>query len=376
MTWPLRAELDGDNTRLVDRLCTVALEGLPRMYRPDSDEFAFTRARSTSGELELRGTSTRYAAIVALGAQWLPEEKQRAVLGGMNVEEFVALLVSRLDRTTNLGDAGLIAWAAAQSAHPLLPKALERLRELDDPNKPQYVVEASWVVAALASSIGQAEVKDHLAAARERLLVSRHGNSPLFPHGTGPGLLPWYRSHVACYADQVYPIQALAILHRMRGDEEAKTAAVRAADRICELQGPGGQWWWHYDARTGGLVEGYPVYTVHQASMGPMALLDLTDAGGPSYREAIERGLRWITDPAEHRGHETEPIVHDADGVTWRKIYRGDPKKVVRAVQGLTTKAVPGLHMPGIDAAYKPFALDRECRPYEFGWLLYAWLAR
>src|ERR1041384_8257901 len=84
MTWPLRAELDGDTTGLVDRLCTVALEGLPRMYRPDSDEFTFTRARSANGQLELRGTSTRYAAIVALGAHWLPDDKQRHVLGGKN----------------------------------------------------------------------------------------------------------------------------------------------------------------------------------------------------------------------------------------------------------------------------------------------------
>ena len=60
---------------------------------------------------------------------------------------------------------------------------------------------------------------------------------------------------------------------------------------ICELQGPDGQWWWHYDTRTGKVVEGYPVYSVHQDSMAPMALLDLEDAGGPQHSEAITRGL-------------------------------------------------------------------------------------
>jgi len=27
---------------------------------------------------------------------------------------------------------------------------------------------------------------------------------------------------------------------------------------ICGAQGAAGQWWWHYDSRTGGVVEGYP----------------------------------------------------------------------------------------------------------------------
>ena len=115
--------------------------------------------------------------------------------------------------------------------------------------------------------------------------------------------------------------------------------------------------------------------------MGQMALLDLTEAGGPSYREPIERGLRWITDPLELRGAKTGPdgaedIIRAADGVTWRKVYRGDPRKVVRAANGLTAKLLPGRQLPGVNRIYKPLAVDRECRPYEFGWLFFAWLNR
>jgi hypothetical protein len=357
------------------------------MYRADTDEFAFTRAASanTAGPvvpgdvnppLELRRTSIRYAAIVALGAHWLSDQQQRAILGGHSLTEFISILVNRLPKVQNLGDAALVAWAAAQSGGDL-DRALTHLRVLDDEARPQYVVEASWVVAALAAARKQSDVEAHLANARQRLLESRHGASPLFPHATGRGLVPYYRSHVACYADQVYPIQALARLHGSGDDEAALRAATAAADRICELQGDGGQWWWHYDARTGQVVEGYPVYTVHQHAMGPMALLDLTEAGGPEYREPIERGLRWIVDPAEFRGQgDTEQIIREADDVTWRKVFRGDPGKAVRAVHGLSTRLVRGMHMPGVDRMYRPDALDRECRPYEFGWLLFAWRNR
>ncbi len=376
MTWqPTRTALDADATRLVDRLCELALRGLPHMYRAADDQFVFTRAEGLNGKIELRGTSNRYAAIVALGAYWCSEEQQRQILGGHSVDEFITVLVKRLPTISNLGDVALVCWAAAQSAHPALRVALARLRELDsDPTKPQYVVEAAWVVSALATARKQAEVEAPLALARDRLLGSLRGSSPLFPHATAPGLVPWYRSHVSCFADQVYPIQALARLHTSADDPVAFRASIRCADRICEVQGDGGQWWWHYDANAGTVVEGYPVYSVHQHAMAPMALLDLTDAGGPQYRENIERGLRWLTEPAELRGRPGEEMLLDDQGLTWRKIYRGDPRKVVRAVQGATTRAVRNMHVPGLNLVYPPSKVDRECRPYEFGWLLFTWL--
>jgi hypothetical protein len=40
----------------------------------------------------------------------------------------------------------------------------------------------------------------------------------------------------------------------------------------------------------------------------------------------------------------------------------------------VTTALRPGLHLPGLDRAFPPDLIDHECRPYELGWLLYAWL--
>jgi hypothetical protein len=345
------------------------------MYRPDSDEFAFTRIAGRAqdgGEPTLRGASTRYAAIVALGAHFLPEAQQTEVMGGRTESPFIELLVERLADTTNLGDAALVCWAAAQAGHPLLTKALDQMYTLDKRPGERYVVEASWVVSALAAARTQVDVEGPLDQARRRLLGSRHGASPLFPHATGPGLLPWYRTHVACFADQVYPIQALARLHASGDDIEARTAAEACAARICELQGPGGQWWWHYDSRNGRLIEGYPVYSVHQHAMAPMALLDLNEAGGGDYTDPIRVGLHWMTDATELAGRE--PMIIDEAGMTWRKVYRGDPRKLVRAAHGLSTRVVPGLRVRPIEALFRPTSIDPECRPYEFGWLLFTWL--
>lgn len=202
---------------LAQRLLAVAESGLAPMLLPGGEAFAFTmagrRAPDGSWALERRGISTRYAAITALGARFLPEDRQRAVLGGRTAQEFTGLLVESLPAVTNLGDAALIAWAAADTEHPKLTDALARVDALDEEGRPQYTVEAAWVLSALAAARSTADVERRFSAARDRLLRARIGDGPLFPHATGPGLVPWYRSHVSCFADQTYPLQALARAH-------------------------------------------------------------------------------------------------------------------------------------------------------------------
>jgi hypothetical protein len=364
---------------LATRLLAVAEAGLPAMYLAGADTFVFTRtakaAPDGSWSLEQRGTSTRYAAITALGARFLPEDRQRAVLGGHTAEDFTGLLIERLPAVTNLGDAALIAWAAAETDHPKLSDALARVAALDEDGGPRYTVEAAWVLSALAAARGAVDVEDRFSSARDRLLRARIGDGPLFAHATGPGLVPWYRAHVSCFADQTYPLQALARAHASGGDPEALAASEACAARICALQGDGGQWWWHYDARTGGVVEGYPVYSVHQHAMAPTALFDLADAGGTDFGASIRSGLRWMADVPELAA-APEPMILDEPGVTWRKVCRGDPKKAVRAARGIGTRVAPGLRLGPLDRLFRPASVDRECRPYEFGWMLFAWLGR
>ncbi|OKK22588.1 hypothetical protein AMK16_05695 [Streptomyces sp. CB00455] len=368
---------------LARRLLELAEAGLPAMYLPEEETFLFTRVGTVSPEgvrgLASRGTSTRYAAITALGARFLPQERQRTLFGGRTAEEFAGLLVQRLPGVSDLGDAALIAWAAAETGHAKLSDALDRVAALDAPGTPRYTVEAAWVLSALVAARGavDVDVEERITAARDRLLAARAGDSPLFPHATAPGLVPGYRSHVACFADQTYPLQALARLHASRDDPRALAAADACAARICALQGDGGQWWWHYDARHGTVVEGYPVYSVHQHAMAPSALFDLAEAGGTDFGPQIRRGLRWMTEVPEITGPggaPREPVIRDELGVTWRKVHRGDPKKAVRAVRGLTTRVAPHARLAPLDRLLPPLAVDRECRPYELGWLLFAWL--
>ena len=364
------AAVDPANAALVGRLLDIAVRGLPRTFV--DEEFVFrvdgTRTQADTWKLTSVGKSHRYGAIVALGLLRLPEDAQRSVLSGKSCHDLVDGLAARLDEITGLGDAALTCWAAAECGHDTLPKALDRLAQLDDPERPTYVVDSAWTVSALVAARPLAHVEAHLERARRRLLTARRG--ALFPRDTEGGTT-WYRGHVGSFADQVYPLQALARLHASADDRPALAAANAVAAAICAAQGKSGQWWWHYDSRLGSVVEGYPVYSVHQHSMAPMALMDLADADGGNYLDSIRRGLRWLAQPSE----TTEALVLDDPPTTWRKVARGDRRKAVRGLRAASTRVHPRWRLSALDRVFPPGTVDHECRPYELGWLLYTWLS-
>src|SRR5262249_8157521 len=154
-------------------------------------------------------------------------------------------------------------------------------------------------------------------------LMDAQTKSGLFPHVLPRRALSWSRAHVGCFADQVYPIQALARLAAAEDDFGALEAAERCADAICDLQGTAGQWWWHYDVGARSVVEPYPVYSVHQHAMAPMALMELYEAGGGDRLPETVAGLQWLDRHPESR----RPLVSDRHALIWRKIGRREPRK-------------------------------------------------
>ncbi len=363
----------------VNSLANLALRGLPTAYLTATSEFAQTvRAFRTPDGVALRaeGTSPRYAAIVALGLAWQPEAVQRAVLHGLNAAELAALVAERAAGNADPGAVALGAWAAAEVRGQADSSLLTQIESLLVGRRPLPTVDVAWMLTAALASTQVARSDGAIAAsaaavqrsARDRLLAAQSPQG-LFPHALPAASLGRWRAHVGCYADQVYPIQALARLAVATDDTAALTAANSAAARIVELQGDAGQWWWHYDTRVGGIVEGYPVYSVHQHAMGPMALFDLLEAGGDDHREAITRGLGWLDQHPE----VLEDLVSERHALVWRKVGRREPSKAARKLAAVTTTFSPGLHVPGINTILPPTEVDHECRPYELGWLLYAW---
>jgi hypothetical protein len=355
---------------LVPRLRELALRGLTRMYRGRDRGFAFRVRRARDG-VRLEGSSLRYTAISLIGLAGESEPAQAAVLAGVDARTACAPLVRAACSVDNLGDVALALWAAAAAGVRDRRALAERLLALRPEAAPHATVEVAWTLAALCADVdaGGAGMRERLA---RRLIAAWEPRSGMFPHRLGSPGAAGLRGHVCCFADLVYPIHALARYAELSGEVHARDVAAQSARAVCERQGPAGQWWWHYDRRTGRVVERYPVYAVHQDSMAPMALLAVEGATGLDLGRPIARGLAWLACAPELEGRS---LVDEGADLIWRKVARREPRKLSRTVQAAVSGVHWRLRVPGLDALFPAIAIDHEDRPYHLGWILHAWPA-
>jgi len=354
-------------TTFVRRLRALAVPALARMYRPEDQTFVF-RLRLTPGGIAAEGVSKRYTAITLIGLANEEKALVDLVLAGTDMKTVCDGLVREVGRSDNLGDVALLLWAALAIDYCDTQPIRKRLFELQPRERMYPVVEVAWALAALCNDQHSSSdtLRDALAA---RLLSAFEPRSSVFPHILGEGTTS-LRSHVACFADLVYPVHALAQYSKLTGNKMALDCARRCADLFCRKQGPEGQWWWHYDWRTGDVIEPYPVYAVHQDAMAPMALFALEEVTGQNLAPYIEKGLAWLARSPELGGGS---LVDDDVTMIWRKVARREPGKMTRTLQTLVSRFHPRLRAPGLDVIFPVGAVDYEDRPYHLGWLLYAW---
>ncbi len=355
----------------------LALRGLPTSFITDTLEFSWTVREShtsPSGALSREGSSLRYAAIVALGLGTVAPETQRAVLHGATARDLVAAAAARSVHSHDPGAIALVAWSAAEVGGAPAAELLARLARILGSGDPLSTVDTAWILSAAVASLttdpAGAHTEGIARASRDRLLAAQ-GTSGIFSHSLPPTTFGRLRAHIGSFADQAYAIQALARYAALVTDTEALSAAERCADCLCALQGEDGQWWWHYDARDGSVVEKYPVYSVHQHAMAPMAFFDLAAAGGADHSDAVYRGLDWLRTHPE----VDDELVSEENALIWRKAGRREAGKSVRLLAAATSLLHRGWRLPGVDRMFPVNRIDRECRPYELGWLLYAWRA-
>lgn len=349
---------------------SLAVDGLRRMYRPEEGLFAF-RLRRAEGQDRLEGTSLRYTAIVLIALSEESNDVVAASLPATGPHELCGRLAGHAVRSSDLGDVALSLWAARRWRHEAVPALLSRLQSMGPARGVYPTVEVSWCLTALTVEPTPRPDDGLAEALARRLLASFQPQTGLFPHWPADVRASWMRGHVACFADLVYPIQALSHYYRAVQDPSALDAARACARQMCALQGPQGQWWWHYDVRTGRVIEKYPVYAVHQDAMGPMALYALQAASGDAYPQAIARSVDWLMQSPELNGS----LVDRAAKVIWRKVARREPGKLSRSLQAMASRVHPGLRFPGAGVLFPPTAIDSESRPYHMGWVLYAWSA-
>jgi hypothetical protein len=353
---------------IVRQLRAIAVQRLPGMYYPNQRLFAFRLRKDGRNEIR-EGVSRRYTAIVLIGLASEDRSVAAEVLDGHSAEDVCTRLIEDLDGMEDLGEVALTTWAARVLGHSKTSVAVSALRQREPWQRPYPTVELSWALTALVAEGNDITDMAQAQMTARALLAAFKRESGIFGHSSLGSNVPRLRAHVSCFADFVYPVQALSYYHLATGDAQAAEVAVTCAEHICQLQGPGGQWWWHYDIRTGRVVERYPVYAVHQDAMAPMALFALAKARGQDHLGSIENGLRWLVSPPESTGS----LIDTERDVIWRKVARREPRRLVRGLQAVASCVHPGLRAPGVDLLFPPVAIDYETRPYEMGWILHAW---
>ena len=362
--------VSNDIRNRLEQFIHLAERGLPRLRCGEG--FAHTGRRVSGAVTQVRaeGDNLRYALMVALGLGQRDGATQVRVLGGPSASDLAKQGAARSKDSEDLGAVALGAWAVAEVAGRADEFLFERLESAISSDDAIDTVICAWALTAAVAGLPYHDTTKLAAAAAARL---RAAQSPagVFPHKLPATAIGRLRRHVGCFADQIYPIQALARYSVAFADEGALSAANACAAMIVAGQGGEGQWAWHYDVRTGDVVECYPVYSVHQHAMAPMGLLDLIEAGGTDCLDAVVKGVEWLD---RHPETSAELVSEDVDMI-WRKIARREPKKAVRSIASVTTATAPGLRIPGLDTVFPANRIDYECRPYELGWLIYAWCA-
>ena len=368
----LTAQSDEAQTT-VQRFVALAIRGLVSMFDEQKQLFCYSLNKTESGMVPER-LSERYTMMTLMGLHRLEETGGASPI---EIKPVLQALLRNLDWVKDIGDLGVLLWMCALLAPERLAElesriALETALVRYPGAKRGGTMELAWFLTglsnwALACPEKLPRLRD-LAFQTFAMLKKNRGEQGFFGHlARSASVSGMIRSRIGSFADQVYPIYAMTRFSQAYQEESALQMALQCGRGLCEAQGSLGQWWWHYDSLSGRVLEGYPVFSVHQHAMGPMTLFALGEAAECDFTPWIYRGLKWINATNEI-GFDMED---DAAHVIWRCQYRptSQMKTYLKAAFSLGDSATPY-------QAKKDLKVLFECRPYELGWLLYAFAAR
>ncbi|HLG22454.1 MAG TPA: polysaccharide deacetylase family protein, partial [Candidatus Manganitrophaceae bacterium] len=354
----------------VHPLMSLCLKGLERMWAPRERLFCFTFRDGRNGPAP-EGLSARYTAIALLG---LHRAAERGWPSRLDREAILNGVIGSIPSVRNIGTLGLILWASSRVARRVDARVMAAIASYgpfyrEKGGRVYATTELAWLLIGLLEAGAAASLREkaelmELAQGAYRLLKGNFNpKTGLFAFSNQPP----FRSRLGFFDGQVYGMYAFSEYAGAFGDGEALENAVRLARAVTRLQGERGEWAWHYNKERGSVVERYPVYSVHQHGMAPMALKKLSEVSGEDFSREIDKGLKWIFGENPLGFHFADP----ERGLIWRSMKRRFP-----AEKGIYLKKLFSLAGASEGGRYPEdpafLRIDRECRPYELGWLLFA----
>jgi hypothetical protein len=356
------------NAAKIRALNSLSVRGLASMFDDQNQLFCNRMVRTKKG-LKRQGLSPRYTAMTLMG---LHRGEAFGLRNPFNSEAILKRLLKDTKWLESIGDLGLLLWACALIAPERFEEVYHKLNvatavDRDRLAIEEHTMEMAWFLAGLAHG-ALAGLKcipglEVLAERSYQAVCKNQGPKGIFGHRAwGKNSVAALRGRLGSFADQVYPIYALSKFGSAFAHDEALKRAQACAKTICSTQGPLGQWWWHYDSRGGCVAGKYPVYSVHQDAMAPMALFALSESCGQDYSAWVFKGLAWIYGQNELKFD----LCDESAGIVWRCIYLPKPAAYVQQVASLFGCGPLSSMVP------TRLRVRFEDRPYHFGWVLYA----
>jgi hypothetical protein len=357
----------------ISRFVSLAVRGLVPMFDVQRNLFCYKLKLTDQGMVQ-EGLSERYTMMTLMGLHRL---RQSGATSPFDTDKIIETLFADLRWVDNVGDLGVLLWFCgivcperyAELERKIdISNALTRYRDV----RLGITMDLSWFLTGVsywAELFPQKSPRlEPLALATYETLTKNQGERGFFGHlSTSRSLAGVVRGRIGSFADQVYPIYAMSQFGKAYRHEEAIQCAQKCGAGICEEQGPKGQWWWHYDAHAGRVADGYPVFSVHQHAMGPMTLFKLAEVVDSNFDGWIHKGLTWINSNNELNVEMEDP----SRDIIWRCIFRSrrSVTRYLRTAFGAYSNTVEEDNAADLKVLY-------ECRPYELGWLLYAFANR
>lgn len=355
-------------------LGSASVSLLESMYRPEDALFPFSTrlgARGLEHTFEHRHT-IRYTINTLLGVQRAAQsDGDDPFLQGTDgmVDRFLEL---HLGETGNPADLGLLLLLLAEGGRDeaLLGDLIRRIGGTVErtPVGSFTIQDLGWMlwgasVAARLGAPGAGNLADGLFAIVDESFVDR--DSLLARHS-----LSRHRSRIVSFGGTVYFLRAAYEYAALTGESRPARLFENGVRAMVRIQGPQGEWPWMISVRTGIPLDFYPVFGVHQDSMAMLFLLPALDDGLVDVEEAIARSLAWSLGENELR----EPMYGGDRFFAYRSIRR--EQRLFRQRRYARSLARALVDRPGSLTGGKGLMVNRECRSYHLGWILFAWAGR
>jgi hypothetical protein len=370
--WPPTRVPSSSPGGIVNDYCANALEYLRCAHDQPRALFSYSTRLDEHGVVvnDFRmPESLRYTINTYLGlseaqrwgetVDWLGNVEDR-------VNEFLAL---HEDGLTSAADTGLllVLLASTVPSHPAVDRSFDRIElalARDDARQRLNMQDLAWMLWGASSWADNARAQELAERLFELVRTSFvHPISGLPRHSVAR-----YRAHTVSFGSVVYFLRAIYEYGEASGSEAARELFTAGVQRVLSIQAPDGAWPWMIDVRSGTPFDIYPIFSVHQDSMAMLFLFPAERYGIAGVPEAIERSFRWNFGNNELG---VSLVRTDPCGWIYRSIERDERwPRARRYLRGLG---------PAV-STYPPRSphvrLNRECRSYHLGWVLYTWSQR